>query len=94
MREIEIQPTGSTDAIEQRMEQVCLREGLTLTLKGMLVRYPGCIHWHFKNGKLPGTLELTWWAREKRLWFKISAGREGVWMDGMAEKIKTQMEQF
>ena len=90
MREIEIQLTGSTEAIWQTIEQMCLDEGLTLTLKGTLARYPGCIHWHFKHGKLPGTLELTFW--EKRLWFKISAGREGVWMDALVEKLKAQME--
>lgn len=90
MREIEIQLTGSTETPVQHIEQICLLEGLTLTLKSTLMRYPGCIHWHFKYGKLPGTLELTFW--QKRLWFKISAGREGAWMDEMVERLKAQME--
>ncbi len=41
------------------VERIYLAESLTVTLRGTLASYSGSIHWHFKNGKARGTLELT-----------------------------------
>lgn len=90
MREIEVKITGLIESIPQRIEQLCLSQGLTLTLKGTLAKYPGCVHWHFKNGRAPGTLEVTWWEREGRLWFKVSARRDAPWIDEVVEKLQEQ----
>ena len=89
MREIEVMFTGSPESIPKTVEEICEREGLTLVLKGTLAKYPGCVHWHFKRGRLPGTLEVTWW--KSRLWFKISAGRDAAWMDNVIEKLQMQL---
>ena len=77
MLEVELQIPDSTEseAVLRIVEQVCASNELTCSLKGTLVSYPGSIHWHFKQGKQKGTLEITWWESEQRLWFKVASGR-------------------
>jgi hypothetical protein len=55
--------------------------GLTVTMTGTLAKYPGSHHWHFKRSGEPGTLELTWWPKTGRLWFKLAAHRRADWME-------------
>lgn len=62
------------------VEAVCAAHGLSLTLKGTLVSYPGCYHWHYRRGRARGTLELTYWPACRRLWLKIAAGRSSAEM--------------
>ena len=60
--EIELSATPQLDngGSVSTIEHVCLAESLTLTQRGTLASYPGCTHWHFKQGKARGVLELTW----------------------------------
>jgi hypothetical protein len=66
--------------IEAAISSVCAAAGLRSTLQGTLARYPGSVHWHFARPRERGTLEITWWPRPRRLWFKISAGRTAPWL--------------
>jgi hypothetical protein len=91
--EVKIPAHALSAAIPRIVEQVCATEGLTLSLKGTLAKYPGSIHWHFKKGLAPGTLEITWWEKQKRLWFKVAAGRRGAWIDDSIVRMKEQIEQ-
>lgn len=86
MREIEVDIPAEArlDEAEAVIEAACAAAGLRLTLKGTLNAYPGCVHWHYKSGTEAGTLEITLWAVKRRIWFKVSAGRQGAWME---EKI-------
>jgi hypothetical protein len=93
MIELELHVPSRAHSIPGLVERICLLEGLEISLKGTLAGYPGSVHWHFKKGKPPGTLELTWWEREKRLWFKVAAGRSAGWVDEMAEKLRERIEQ-
>ena len=79
MREIEVAIPADVklDKAEAIIEAACSAEGLRLTLNGTLKQYPGCVHWHYKRGSEPGTLEITLWAVKRRLWFKVSAGSAG-----------------
>ncbi len=94
MREIEVRiaPDATLDKAEAIIEAACAAEGLRLTLKGTLKQYPGCVHWHYKLGKEAGTLEITLWAAKRRLWFKVSAGREGEWIEKAIERMKGEIE--
>jgi hypothetical protein len=74
------------------IERLLKRSGLGVTLRGTLARYPGCTHWHLKNGSERGVLELTHWPGGKRLWFSIQAGRRGDWVMRSARAIKAQLE--
>jgi hypothetical protein len=90
--EVDIPVHTQSVSISRVVEQACASDGLTLTLKGSLAKYPGCIHWHFKKGKERGTLEITWWDQENRLWFKVAAGRTGVWIEETVARLKEQIE--
>jgi hypothetical protein len=83
MIEVEVPlPSGRPSLpVVDLIERVCTTAGMHLSLKGTLAGYPGSVHWHFKKGKQRGTLELTWWEQENRLWFKVAAGRRGDWID-------------
>ena len=75
--EIHIPVPTSPDILPRLVEQACVVEGLVSSLKGTLAQYPNCVHWHFKKGREPGTLEITWWAKENQLWFKVASGQIG-----------------
>lgn len=86
--DIPIPATAQNAAIVKAVELAAQKVGLTLTLKGTLATYPGCIHWHYKNGKERGTLEITWWPQGKRLWFKVAANRWGEWVPDAVSRLK------
>ena len=67
-------------AVPEIVERACADAGLILTRKSTLASFAGCVHWHFKKGKERGTLEVTWWERGNRLWFKVASGRTGEWI--------------
>jgi hypothetical protein len=93
MTEIEIAVPSPlfTDAL-RRIESVIQLLGLRVTMKGTLTGYPGCTHWHLKLGRQRGTLELTLWPRERRVWFSIHDGRTGEWIGAMAPRLKKAIE--
>jgi hypothetical protein len=94
MREIDLHlPSILKDAaIQDLVARACAAEGLRVSLKGTLAKYPGSVHWHLKNGKQPGTLELTWWPPARRLWFKVAAGREADWVDESLGRLLERIE--
>ena len=94
MIEVDLQiPSGvNREQIVKVVEQVCTTNELAWARKGTLASYPGCIHWHFKLGKQKGTLEITWWESEDRLWFKVAKGRTGEWIHEALPKLKKEIE--
>jgi hypothetical protein len=90
--ELKIPADAKSDSVVKVVEQVYTANNLTCALKGTLASYPGCVHWHFKKNKEKGTLEITWWERENRLWFKVSDGRVGKWIDEILPKLKKEIE--
>lgn len=94
MLEIEahVAPDADLTRAEASIEAACAAEGLRLTLKGTLKKYPGCIHWHYKKDLQPGTLEITLWPQARRLWFKVAAGRTGAWIDEILARLKIGIE--
>ena len=90
--ELQIPANASSEHVVEVVEQVCISHGLTCTQKGTLASYMGCTHWHFKLGKQKGTLEITWWETKNRLWFKVSKGRTGDWMEQSITTLKKKIE--
>jgi hypothetical protein len=80
------------EKIEEIIEACCAAEGLNLTLKGTLAKYPGSTHRHFKKGRKRGTLEITFWPQQHRLWFKVSADRTGEWIEETVARLQSAME--
>jgi hypothetical protein len=79
---------------EHAIEAACRAHGLRVTLKGTLAQYPGSVHWHLKQGRQSGTLELTLWPQARRLWFKVGAHRHGAWMELVIPQLKQQLERI
>ncbi len=90
MRQIEISlPPNAADAgVEQAIDDAIARAGLRVTMRGTLKQFPGCIHWHAKNGRAPGTLEITYWPAEHRAWISIQEGRKGDWIEGQLKPLQ------
>ena len=77
---------------ERTLEDWFISAGLSMTLKGTLVKYPGCTHWHWKHGQERGTLEITCWPAQQRLWYKVQAGREGDWISDTVRRLQSALE--
>lgn len=92
--ELLIPSDAQGEVVIKVVEQVCTANGLTCALKGTLARYPSCVHWHYRkdSSRQKGTLEITWWEVENRLWFKVAKGRTGEWIDEALEKLKKEIE--
>jgi hypothetical protein len=90
--EIQIPPKTKTITLIKVIEESCSDHDLTCTLKGTLAKYPECIHWHFRKGKQRGILEVTWWEKEHRLWFKVADNRAGIWIDESLPVLKKKIE--
>jgi hypothetical protein len=94
MQEVEFQVPLSarlTDA-DSIIESTCAAEGLQIGIKGALARFPGSTHWHFKRSRERGTLEITFFPRDRRIWAQIQDGRRADWIDGSLANIKSAIE--
>jgi len=90
--ELQLPDRVASEAVVRAVEQICASHDLTCTLKGTLIRYPDSVHWHFKRGREKGTLEVTWWGRQHRLWFKVADGRTAAWIDEHLPRLKEKIE--
>jgi hypothetical protein len=77
---------------EDEVERCCLAAGLRVSLKATLAKYPGCVHWHFKRGDEPGTLEITVWPTGRRAWCSVQSGRRAAWIDRIMPVIIRDIE--
>ncbi len=90
--ELQIPANASSEIVIEVVEETCITNNLTCALKGTLASYPGCVHWHYRKDKQKGTLEITWWEVENRLWFKVAKGRTGEWINKLLPELKEQIE--
>jgi hypothetical protein len=90
--EIRIPPTIKPEALIKAVEKTCSDHDLIFTLKDTLAKYPGCVHWHVKRNNQSGTLEITWWEKEHRLWFKVADHRTGTWIGKDMPVLKEKIE--
>ncbi|MFY9235285.1 MAG: hypothetical protein WAO58_12610 [Fimbriimonadaceae bacterium] len=80
MREVELGvPTGD---VSGQIESLAALAGLRIRLRGTLAAHLGCVHWHFGKPPEKGTLEVTWWPSQSRLWLKVHPMRDAVWIPG------------
>ena len=73
MRQIKLTLSASFDftQAETIIDQALGEARLTVTFKTTLRQFPGCIHWHVKRGNEKGTLEITVWPKQQRIWFSV-----------------------
>jgi hypothetical protein len=77
--------------LEKTIEALCRTIGLSIALKTTSAKFPGSIHWHVKQGRERGTLEITLWPSQNRLWFSMQDGRKGDWVLNTAHQLKEQL---
>jgi hypothetical protein len=94
MREVEFQiaPSARLTDVDSKIGSTCIAEGLLIGMKGTLASFPGSTHWHFKKPGERGTLEITFFPRDRRIWAQIQDGRRADWIDSCLERIRQTVE--
>ncbi len=77
---------ATTDVVD-RIDACIAAVDLTTTLRDTLATYPGSVHWHLKQGRASGVLEMTYWPRERRVWFSVHRNRRASWIDEVEPKL-------
>ena len=90
MRLVEV-PAPAPGDVAALVAQAAAALGLTIALDGTLKAYPGSRHWHLRRGSERGTLEVTWWPAQRRLWFKVAAGRTGAWIEQDLPRLQARL---
>jgi hypothetical protein len=95
MREVEFHIPSSKELtrVDSSIESACSAEGLQIGMRGTLATFPGSIHWHFNKPGERGTLEITLFPRDRRIWAQIQAGRRADWIEPCLKKIKQVVEE-
>ena len=81
MKEIPIAAASDAGFIDAEIESLVAAAAnsmsLRISMSGSLKQFPGSRHWHLKRETGAGTLELTWWPAQNRLWVSYHANRAG-----------------
>jgi hypothetical protein len=83
LRDLEIPLSSKKNCgeIERSIDRAIGDTGMRITLRTSLRKFPGCVHWHVKDGRKAGTLEITFWPEQRRAWFSIQSGRRADWIE-------------
>ena len=94
MTELEFQVPRGCDLshASSLIEGVFQAHGLRIVMTDTLRSYPECVHWHVKRGAEPGTLELTLWEAERRIWASVQEGRRAAWIEETLPRVKREVE--
>lgn len=79
--------------VQRGIEMVCAREGLVVAREGTLAMYPGSIHWHLRRPAVAGTLEVTFWPEQCRVWVSVQHQRAAPWTRAAARAVKKHLEE-
>jgi hypothetical protein len=94
MKEFEFHVPTECDlsGAEDMIEKAAAERGLHIGMKGSLAAYPGCIHWHFKIQGQKGTLEITLYLKDRRIWAQVQDGRRADWIDAELPRLRHAIE--
>lgn len=81
-----------SDQIAGAIDSAIDELNLTVTMRDTLKKFPGCVHWHIKNGRESGTLEITYWPAEDRALFTIQEGRKADWIEAKVKLLKKALK--
>jgi len=95
MKQIEFTVPAGCDLAqaERRIERICQVRGLQCAKKGTVSAHRGSIHWHYKRPKQNGTLELTLWPSERRLWAAVHENRKADWIEAELAALRSEIEE-
>ena len=77
---------------EQALETMCAALGLQLTMKGELKSQKNNTHWHYKNGKEKGVLEVTLLHHDGTIILSVHDNRVGNWTEEAMSSLKNRLE--
>ena len=94
MRQIEfkVPPHCDLARAERLIEKACAAHGLLAAMKGSLATYAGSVHWHYKQPKQKGTLELTLLRAQRRIWAQVHTNRTAPWIDALLPRVQDDIE--
>jgi hypothetical protein len=94
MQDLEVKIPISADLsnVEVLVERICRSRGLQTQVKKPAASHRGSTHWHFKKGTEKGTLEVTYWPQERRLWVSVHANRSSGWTSKESAEVKSALE--
>ena len=78
--------------VERAIDNSIFETGLITSLRCTLKKYPNCVHWHVKNNKKPGILEITFWPMQQRAWFTVQDGRKNTWIEGKMKQLEKSIK--
>jgi len=78
--------------VSGKVESCCRRLGLVVGMKAELRKHPGSTHWHYKRPKQSGTLEITVWPSERRVWITVQDGRRAEWIEEIMPALGRELE--
>lgn len=77
-----------------QIELVIHNYQLTVTQKTTLSTKPGSIHWHLKQGKAKGVLEITYWPAKEQILLEIHDNRQADWNIHLIGPIAEELAAF
>lgn len=92
MTSLDVDISRATGKLDKRIEALAQAAGLSITMKTTSAKFPGSIHWHLKKGREHGTLEITLWPSQNKLWFSMQDGRSAEWVMHTARQWKDDLE--
>jgi hypothetical protein len=90
--DVAIPESINTSRVTDAVERICTSFELEISLCDTLATYPGCTHWHLRKPKHSGTLEVTWWPSENRLWLSVQSGRRAEWIEDVVPSLRTSLQ--
>lgn|ERR1017187_5509185 len=91
--EIELPRGAKLTKVKKTIDATLAAVGLQVSLRGTLKKFPGCMHWHARKAGQSGTLELTLWPQQHRVWMTIQSGRAAEWITEKLPEIQDALQQ-
>ena len=82
IRMVKLRAGSDPVRVRRLVEKTCRSLGLDMKIKRPYSHSPKSVHWHYKRGSEPGTIEVTFWEEKERLWLSVHSNRTGSWTSG------------
>ncbi len=84
----------AADAVADSVDAWIVLRSMTCSMRTSLAKHPGCTHWHVKSGSSSGTLEITLWPAQGRLWVSMRANRMADWMSSVPADLTSELRRY
>jgi hypothetical protein len=91
-REIALPPGADPTHVASIIEQAINEAALTITLRDSLHHHPASIHWHVQRPPDRGTLEITFWPRQRQHWINVARNLQAAWIGRAIPRLTGAIE--